>query len=104
MRDEMLRDGYTHDAGKWTSPYTGNVTTFQPAREEYLIVRNLGIARKTPMDWMREVRRLKDQVKALRDRIVQLEGTPSEQLPILTSKAATPFEIGMTFPWEDDQI
>lgn len=77
----MINEGYTCNGGQWTSPYSGQTTSFQPAREEFMIVRNLGIAYKTPMDWMREVRRLKSQNKALLERVRQLEGRSVEPTP-----------------------
>ena len=43
MKDEMIHAGYKWDPdGKvWISPYSGMATSFQPAREEFMLVRNL---------------------------------------------------------------
>lgn len=57
MKEEMLNDGYIFEGGQWKSPYTGDVTSFQPAREEYLIIRRItGLMHNSPRQWMRQLK------------------------------------------------
>lgn len=69
MREQMISEGYVCEGGNWISPYTGEATSFQPARDEFLLVCKLGgIIRNSPMEWLRQVRSQKDRIKNLMER------------------------------------
>ena len=73
MRDEMLNAGYIWENNLWTSPYTGRVTSFQPAREEYMIVRQLGgLVDNSPMNWAHQINALNARIKRLAEKSTKL--------------------------------
>jgi hypothetical protein len=73
MKEQMIEDGYTEKNGQWTSPYTGETSSFQPMREEYITICKLGrLLHNSPRNWFNQLRqsdnRNKGLVKQLREK------------------------------------
>ena len=99
MRDAMMDAGYTCNGGEWTSPFSGKVTSFQPAREEFMVVQGLGaLVHNSPLTWHRQIRRLQERIKDLEQ---QLGTRASESQPkeVPLSRRVMPWEM---FINEDD--